>query len=213
MEKALIILEKNQVIQRGHFVLTSGQHSNCYVNKDAIYPHTEDISSLCKLFADQFKQCQVEVVIAPALGGIILSQWTAHHLSKIMNQEVLAVYAEKTADGQGFVIKRGYDRLLQGKKVLVVEDILTTGGSVKKVIDLVRQLKGNIVGLAVICNRGNVCAADVSCPDKFISLVEIELSSWKEDDCPLCKNNIPINIDIGKGREYLARKNSGSAKS
>lgn len=187
-----------------HIVYTSGKHGADYVNKDAIYPHTKETSQLCRAIAEQFADDGVEVVIAPTIGGVILSQWVAHHLTEITRREVLGVYAEK--EGDSFVIKRGYDRLVAGKKVLVLEDVMTTGGSAKKVIEAVRALGGNIAGLGVLCNRGGIMPRDVADPPKLVALVNIRLDAWDEAECPLCAKKVPINTNVGKGREYLARK-------
>jgi orotate phosphoribosyltransferase len=194
------------VITDSHIVYTSSKHGSAYVNKDAVYPHTRETSRLCRAIAEQFVDDNVQVVIAPAIGGVILMTWTARHLSdmSLNNREVLGVYAEK--DGDGFVIKRGYDKLLAGKNVLVVEDILTTGGSVKKVIEVTRALGGNIVGLAVLCNRGGITSQDVGGVPKLFALANVKLEAWDEAECPLCAQGVPINTDVGKGREFLARK-------
>jgi len=206
-QNVLRILNKTgAIIIDSHIVYTSGKHGNAYINKDAIYPHTKETSNLCLAIAEEFVNNKVEAVIAPAIGGVILSQWVAHYLSLINGSEVLGVYAEKTEDGNAFVIKRGYDKIIAGKNVLVVEDVLTTGGSVKKVIEAVRSLNANIVGLGAICNRGGVTAKDIGDIPNLFALVNIKFEAWDEADCPLCAKNIPINTDIGKGREYLARK-------
>jgi orotate phosphoribosyltransferase len=199
-----ILAKIHAVITDSHLVYTSGKHGSAYVNKDAIYPHTEITSQLCEEIARHFASSGVEVVIAPTTGGVILSQWVAYHLTKITGREVFGVYAEK--DGDGFVIKRGYDKILAGKKVLVVEDILTTGGSVKKVIDASRAVGGDVIGLGALCNRGGITVADVSNPPELFALMTIKLDTWDEADCPLCKKGVPVNTDVGKGREYLAKK-------
>jgi len=196
------------VIADSHIVYTSGKHGTAYVNKDAVYPHTKETSDLCRAIAKQFADDCVEVVIAPAIGGVILSQWTARHLSEITGREVLGVYAEKAESGDSFIIKRGYDKILAGQNVLVVEDVLTTGGSAKKVVEATRTLGGNIVGLGVLCNRGGITPEDVANPPKLFALVDVKLDAWDEVDCPLCTQSVPINTDVGKGKEYLARRAS-----
>jgi len=201
-----VLSKVGAVITESHIVYTSGKHGTAYVNKDAVYPHTKETSDLCRAIAEQFANDDVEVIIAPAIGGVILSQWTAHHLSEITGREVLGVYAEKAESGDAFVIKRGYDKIVAGKNVLVVEDVLTTGGSAKKVVEAARALGGNIVGLGVLCNRGGITPQDVADPPKLFALVNVKLDAWDEAECPLCANNVPINTDVGKGREYLARK-------
>jgi orotate phosphoribosyltransferase len=116
----------------------------------------------------------------------------------------LAVYAEK--DGDQFVIKRGYEKLIPGKNVLIVEDILTTGGSAKKVFEAVRALGGNVVGLGAICNRGGVTEGDIGLLPELYSLTSVNLDSWEANECPLCASDVPVNITIGKGKEFLARR-------
>jgi len=192
------------VITDSHLVYTSGKHGSTYFNKDAIYPHTELTSQLCEEIAKHFADKGIEVVIAPAVGGIILSQWVAYHLTKITGREVLGVYAEK--DGDGFVIKRGYDKLSSGKKVLIVEDILTTGGSVKKVIDTARGIGANVMGLGVLCNRGQIKPEDVSNPPELFALIDVKFDAWDEADCPLCAKGVPVNLDVGHGRKYVQAK-------
>jgi orotate phosphoribosyltransferase len=201
-----VLSDVGAVITESHLVYTSGKHGSMYVNKDALYPHTAETSLLCHVFAERFARDNVDVVIAPALGGIILSQWTAHHLSKINNREILGLYAEKVEGTKDFVIKRGYDKLLIGKNVLILEDILTTGGSVKKVVELVRGMGGNIVGVGALFNRGNIQPADVGGVPKLEALVIMELQAWDADKCPLCAEHVPINTNVGKGREFLAAK-------
>ena len=206
-QEALEILVKvGAIIRNSHIVYTHGNHGRDYVNKDALYPHTEETSNLCYDLAEEYSEHSIEAVIAPAIGGVILSQWIAHFLTVMgRNHHVLAVYAEKAEDGS-FVIKRGYDKLIANKRILVVEDVLTTGGSVKKLVEVTRALGGNIVGLGAICNRGGVTSVDVGNVPKLFALVNLKLEDWPEADCPLCKEGIPINMDVGKGREFLARK-------
>ena len=153
MDNVVDILKKvGAVITDSHFVYTSGKHGSVYVNKDAVYPHTAETSRIGELFAEKFKDVDIDVVAAPALGGIILSQWVAFHLSKLKDKEILGVYTEKTPDKQ-MIFTRGYDKLVKGKKVLVIEDLTTTGGSVKKVVDTVKAAGGNVVAVCVMVNR------------------------------------------------------------
>lgn len=201
-----ILSKVGAVITDSHIVYTLGKHGSAYINKDALYPHTAETSHLCWLFAKRFANDRVDVVIAPALGGIILSQWTAHHLSEMNDCEVLGLYAEKIEGTKEFIIKRGYDKLLVEKNVLILEDVLTTGGSVKKVVELVRGMGGNIVGVGALFNRGNIQPADVGGVPKLEALVTMELQAWNPDECPLCAQHVPINTNIGKGREFLVKQ-------
>ena len=201
-----ILTQVGAVITDSHIVYTLGKHGSAYINKDALYPHTKETSQLCRLFAEHFAQDNIDVVIAPALGGIILSQWTAYHLSQLTDREVLGLYAEKIEGTKDFVIKCGYDKLLAGKKTLILEDVLTTGGSVKKVVELARSMGAAIDGVGVLCNRGNIRTEDIGDVAKLYSLTSISLDAWEPDECPLCAQGVPINTSVGKGRDFLKKK-------
>ena len=232
-EQVLQALDKvGAIIIGSHVVYASGKHGTAYINKDALYPYTHETSSVCWVIAERFADSRVEVVLAPAVGGVILSQWTAYHLTEITGRNVLGVYADKAQNpgsplwyicfglrllwkripqlGYGptehFVIRRGYDEFIAGKNVLVVEDVVTTGDSAKKVIEVARAIGGNVIGLGILCNRGEVTPQDVANVPKLTALVNVKLDMWDEATCPLCERNIPINTDVGKGREPLARK-------
>ena len=196
------------IVSESHFVYSSGRHSSVYINKDALYLHTRTISALCQLMASPYSAEQVDAVVGPVLGGIVLSQWVAHHLNTSRAEgETLAIYAEKgseSADKQ-FFFNRGYDTYIPGKNILVVEDVLTTGGSARQVIELVRRQGGNVIGLSALCNRGNVQPADVG-HVAVHALVTIALETYTEEDCPFCRQQVPINTALGKGRAFLARK-------
>lgn len=201
-----LFARRGAILTETHAVYASGRHGSAYVNKDAIYPHVNDLSTLCRLMASGFVEDGVDVVVAPALGGIALTQWIAHHLS-VDGREVLAVYAEKSGDG--FALTRGYDQLVAGKRVLIAEDILTTGGSVAKVVSSVEAVGGVVIGVVALCNRGAVLAETLGV-SRLQALVDVNLESWSEDECPLCKRGVPINTTVGKGREFLARRGMGA---
>lgn len=206
MSSVLSILKKvGAVITDNHFVYTSGKHGSVYINKDAVYPHTEETSQIGKLFAEKFKDEEIDVVAAPALGGIILSTWTAYHLSQLKGREVLGVYTEKTPE-KNQIFTRGYDKLVKGKKVLIIEDLATTGGSVKKVVDTVRAVEGHVVAVCVMVNRDpeHVTSEVIGAP--FHSLSVLKAEAIEEKDCELCKRNIPVNTDVGHGKKYIEAK-------
>ena len=201
-EGVLNILQKVGAFRAGHFVFVSGLHADTYVNKNAMYPYTREMSQLCKTIAEKFTGKNIHAVIGPSTGGIILSQWVAHHLTEMERRDVYSTYADK--DGDGFVIKRGYDELIKGKNVLVVEDLVTTGGSLRKVIDAARAAGANVVGAVAVCNRGGVTSEMIGSPPEFVSLLNVQLDQWSAADCELCKAGIPVNIDVGHGKEFVA---------
>lgn len=197
-EEALKVFEKvGAVITGSHFLLASGLHSSRYFNKDALFPHTTDTSQLCRHIAI-FADSDIRVVAGPAIGGTILSQWVAYHLSDLLKVEVLAVYAEP-GPGDTMIFKRGYDKFISGSKVLVVEDVLTTGGSAKKVVNAVRALGGEVRGVSVLCNRGGVTVEDLGVP-WLHALATLPMESYAPDDCPFCRDGVPLTTDVGRGR-------------
>ena len=196
------------IVRDSHFVYSSGRHSSVNINKDALYLHTNVISTLCQLMAQPYNSDEVDVVVGPVLGGIVLSQWVAYYLnSRRASGESLALYAEKEGDGpdKQFLFRRGYDRYIPGKNVLVVEDVLTTGGSARQVIELVRMHGGNVVGLSALCNRGDVQPGEIG-NVPISTLITVTLKTFTEAECPFCQQQIPINTELGKGKAFLAKR-------
>lgn len=204
------LTDAGAIITDSHIVYTSGKHGRAYVNKDAVYVHTSTISELCRIMSAEFEADQIDVVAGPTIGGVVLSQWVSHHLNlRRKSGETLSVYSEEGDDQSGKirVFKRGYDALIAGKNVLVVEDVLNTGGSARKVVEAVRACGGNVVAVTVLCNRGNVQSADVG-NVPLHALTEVTLEAWAEEDCPLCRQGVPVNTAVGKGKAYLEAKSS-----
>ncbi len=200
-----ILKSVGAVLTDDHFVFTSGKHGEVYINKDALYPHVEQVSQVGRMFAEKYINVDVDVVAAPALGGIILSTWTAYHLSQLKKKEILGVYAEKMPD-KSMAFTRGYDKLIKGKKVLVIEDLATTGGSVKKVVDLVRDTGGDVVSVCVMVNRDpdHVNSEFIGAP--FDALGVLKVGAWDEQDLPEHIKKRPINVTVGHGKKYLEAK-------
>jgi orotate phosphoribosyltransferase len=195
------------LITGDHIVYTSGRHGSSYVNKDALYPHTMATSAVCAQIAQHFAAADIEVVAGPTVGGVIMAQWTAHHLGAILRREVMAVYAEEeqTDMGKARTFRRGYDALVAGRRVLVVEDILTTGGSARTVVEAVEKAGGSVVGVAALCNRGGVTAEVLGAPELY-SLARVPLESWAAEECPLCASDVPVNTRLGKGAAFVATR-------
>ena len=202
MDDVVQILKDSGAILEGHFIGVSGRHLSMYVNKDAWLPHTALVSRICRLIAEANKDKNIEVVVGPAVGGIPLSQWTAYHLSEITGREVLSLFTEKTSEN-GQIFKRGYDKVVPGKRVLAVEDTVTTGGSVKATIDAIVAAGGNLVQLTIILNRepANVNSATFGVP--MNALAELPSESFAENEVPDWLKKIPINTTVGHGAKYL----------
>jgi len=145
------------------------------------------------------------VVAGPSMGGIILSQWVAYHLGLLKDKEILSVYTEKQLD-ENQIFTRGYGQFVKGKNVLVVEDIVTTGGSVKKVIKSVENEGGKVIAACSIVNKDpvNINPKFIGVPFDYLTIVDTEV--YKEKDCPLCKAGVPINTKLGHGKKFLEAK-------
>ncbi len=193
------------IITDSHFVGTSGRHMSAYINKDALLPHTKEVAKIGRLFAEKFKNKNIEVVVSPAVAGIPFSQWTAFYLSKLSSREVLSIFTEKTPDNDQ-IFKRNYDALVKGKRVLVIEDTTTVGSSVKKVIESVKKAGGKVVAVSVMINRDPKLVNSKTIGAPFSALGIFKASSYEEKNCPLCKDGIPINTKVGHGKKFLESK-------
>ncbi|MFA6171815.1 MAG: phosphoribosyltransferase family protein [Patescibacteria group bacterium] len=199
------ILKEANAILKGHFVFTNGQHSDTYLNKDGLYPYAELTSEVGMMMAEKTKDLDIDTVVGPALGAIILSQWTAYHLSKLKGKVIYGVYTEKMPDkSQRFT--RGYDKFVKGKKVLVVEDWTTTGLSALKTVKAIQEAGGDVVAVCSMVNRNPDEVTDEFFGTKYLPLKAIKIQACNEDECHMCKQGVPISTEVGHGKEYLERK-------
>ncbi|WP_303856722.1 orotate phosphoribosyltransferase [Allisonella histaminiformans] len=177
------LLRKTKAILEGHFLLTSGLHSPLYVEKFNVLQHPEYTEQLCREFAEHFKDKGIQTVIGPATGGIILSQVTGRLLG------VRSIFTER--ENGKMTLRRGF-HIEPGEKVLIVEDIVTTGGSIKEVVDVVNKAHGDIVGIGLFVDRSGG-TADFGVPkEKVFPLLYLTVPTYKPEECPLCKQGVPI---------------------
>ena len=185
----LDIFKKTSALLEGHFRLTSGRHSGRFIQCAQALQYPDHTETLCRALAQRFQNQGVTTVIGPATGGIIVAYETARHLDS------RAIFAEK--QDRELVLGRGFE-LGRDEKVLVVEDVTTTGASVKKVVQIVREQGADPVAVAVLVDRSGG-KIDFDLP--FESLVSIEVDSYDPADCPLCKQNEPVtDPDFRKAR-------------
>jgi len=168
-------LRESGALLEGHFVLASGRHSGQYIEKFRLLERPHLTSRLCAEIASRFEDDNVECVVGPVTGGIILAFETARHLN------VRAVYAERAEDGKNFTFRRGF-KLAPGERVLVVEDIVTTGGSAQKVVDLVQSHGGQVVGVGLLVDRSDAGLA-IEAP-RVEALLRLEVKSYAPDEVP-----------------------------
>lgn len=168
-------LRESGALLEGHFLLASGRHSAQYIEKFRLLEQPRLTSRLCAEIARRFGDDGVECVVGPVTGGIIL----AFEVARILG--VRAVYAERADDGKNFALRRGFE-LKPNEKCLIVEDIVTTGGSAQKVVELVRANGGAVVGVALLVDRSNG-ALQIEAP-RVESLLTMQVESWAPGEEP-----------------------------
>ena len=175
-EKILEIFSATEVLQEGHFLLTSGRHSARYLQCARVFQYPEQAEKLCAELAARFSGQRIDVCLGPALGGVILAYETARHLG------CRAMFTEREQDGK-MALRRGF-RINPGERVLVLEDVVTTGGSVREVLELAGSLGGALTGVGAVVDRSGG-KVDFGVP--FVPLLRLEVETFSAADCPLCR--------------------------
>ncbi len=191
-KEILQIFQKCGALLDGHFQLSSGLHSEKYLQCALVLQHPDYTSLLSEALAKKFSAQKIDVVIGPALGGIII----AYEVAKFLN--VRALSAERVKGKM--LLRRGFE-INKGEGVLVVEDVITTGGSVKELIDLVRERKGEVAGLGAIVDRTDKDIIWLPESLQYDFLLKLKIKTFSPSDCPLCKQNIPLVKPGSKGKE------------
>ncbi|MFO7660569.1 MAG: orotate phosphoribosyltransferase [Candidatus Cloacimonadaceae bacterium] len=174
------ILQQEGALLEGHFQLTSGRHSSRYIEKIRILQNPEQASLLCKMIAERLAEHEFDAVAGPAYGGIALAFETARQLGSRF------LFAQR--QDEKMTVRSGFD-LSAIKSVVIIEDIVTTGGSVKEVIDYFKSVDINVAAIAAIVDRSGG-KVDFGC--EFIPLLTLDIPSWEAEECPLCKSGTPL---------------------
>jgi len=181
-EEVMKKFEDAGAIQKGHFKLTSGVHSDTYIQCAQIMQHPEFMHNLCSELGKKFRGDDIDVIVGPAIGGIIM----AHVMARVLGPWVRAVFTER--ENGKMTLRRSFE-IKEGEKVLVVEDVTTTGSSVREVIDIVKLRKGKVVGVGVLIDRSG---GEVDFGIKTEKLLTIDIKTYLPEECPLCKKGIPV---------------------
>ncbi|MBU1098866.1 MAG: orotate phosphoribosyltransferase [Bacteroidetes bacterium] len=179
-EKILETFKSTNALLEGHFLLTSGRHSNKYFQCAQVLQYTKQTSEICQVLAEEYKDKNIETVIAPAIGGIVVGQEVARQLGARF------IWAER--EDKKMTLRRSFE-IKKGERVLVCEDVVTTGGSVQEVIDIAKEKGAVVVGVGVIVDRSNG-KADFGVPMK--STLQLEVISYEPDNCPICKEGLEL---------------------
>jgi len=170
------IFKETEALLEGHFVLTSGLHSNRYFQCAKVFQYPWHAETLCREIANHFRSDKIDVVVSPAIGGIIVGQ----EIARLLN--VRSIFTERV-DGK-MTFRRGFS-VMPGERVLVAEDVTTTGGSVKEVMEAVREQKGVILGVTGVVDRSGG-KAEFGVP--YFSLLQMDVVNHPPENCPLCKS-------------------------
>ena len=180
-EEVRALLVKTGAIMDGHFLLTSGLHSPHYVEKFNVLQHPAYTAQLCAAMAEKFKDAQIETVVGPVTGGILL----AHETGKSLGTR--AIFTERV-DGK-MTFRRGFS-LRAGERVLIVEDIVTTGGSIKEVIKVVKAAGAVPVAVSMLVDRSGGKADFGDVPSTALLTMDVE--TYAPETCPLCAKGVPM---------------------
>lgn len=195
-----ILIDEGVVQLNGHYVYTAGDHGSYYSLKELVAARPHLISMFCREIASHYGSAQVQTVIGPDALGASFATWTAYHL---LSTEVQSCFAQKNSRGN-FKLRSAHVRMIRGRRVVIVDDNLTTGHTIRLLAQLVIEHGGIPVGVGVMCKRGDVTAESLGVPELFYA-TSLPTENWDEKSCRLCQNHVPINTDLGKGRQYLAR--------
>ncbi len=208
------------VFENQHFVYKSGKHGHAYINVDPVLYQPNAIATIATKIARASSRAGLpipEVVADPAVGAISFGLMVADRYNEQIAyksadigtrpgsypSQVMHVFADKLSDGSFALERTGFARACEGKRVLVVEDVLNSGTSTRAVIDCVRQAGGNVIGVSCFVSRGGLNATDLGVP-MFTAVVDIDMQQFEANECPLCEAKVPMVIDagLGKGRDW-----------
>ena len=179
-DKYIEIFKKTEALLEGHFILTSGRHSPSYFQCAKVLQYPQYLSLFSSELFDKFSNTNIDKIITPAVGGIVIGTEVGRLFEKP------TIFAER--ENGTMTLRRGFT-IEKNEKVLVIEDVVTTGGSVKEVMDLVLNKKGLVAGVGIIVDRSN---GAVDLHQNQISLVSLEVESYSDEDMPLSLKSIPV---------------------
>ena len=179
-KKSLDILRKTNALLEGHFVLSSGLHSSKYIQCARLLSHPSKAAKICKSFAQKIKKeyKKIDLILAPAMGGIVIG----YEIGRLLKKET--IFCERVKGK--FTLRRGFE-IKKGSKVLIIEDVITTGKSSLECVKLIKNSKATLVGFASIIDRSSKRTLKIK--QKIVSHLKIDVPTYK-------KNQIPINLKI-----------------
>ncbi len=188
----LNLLKETGAIMYGHFLLTSGRHSNVYIEKFRVLENPAALDEVCREMAEIVKNQNIELVLGAAIGGILISGGVGRHLS------VKHIFCERV--NEKMELRRGFC-ITKGQRIVIVEDIITTGGSVIELIELVERQDAEIMHVVNLVDRSS---GGVGFGVSSTALLTIPSESWEPENCVLCKQGMAITQRGRSGKEMEA---------
>ena len=176
--EGLKVLEEAGVLLTGHFILPSGKHSNRYVQCARLLQYPDKASKFLKSAVEKIKNLDFDIILGPAIGGVLI----AYELGRQLKKPIL--YIEK--ENGEMTLKRGLE-IKKGQKILIAEDVITSGKTVKESIELIETLGGEVVGIVCIVNKESL-----TMNQKIYSCINLNLKSYTKEECPFCKEKLPL---------------------
>lgn len=180
--EVLELFERSGALLSGHFLLSSGRHSGVYFEKFNVLQHPEHLVKLGSMLVARFKGLSIDRVIGPTTGGMVIAYEVARQMGKPY------FFAEPNEKGEGRVFGRGFS-LIPDEKILIVDDVLTTGRSLIEVLELVKRESGDILGVGVLLDRSG---GKVKLGQPYHALATLDVESFASEDCPLCREGKPV---------------------
>ncbi len=184
-KEVLALFEKSGGVLKGHFLLTSGRHSDTYMQCALLFDDAKVSETLCAELADRVKKYKPDIVVSPAVGAIIMGYEVSRHLG------LKNVFAER--ENGTFTLRRGFT-LPERARVLITENVVTTGGSVFEVMEMLKNYGAEVVAVASMVDRSNG-TVDFGVP--FITMLRADVKSYEADECPLCKAGMGVPVKPG----------------
>ncbi len=192
-KRVLEILESCDALQEGHFRYTSGKHGSRYFEKIRIVSRPHLVDELGRMMAVTMDDVRdgIDLVCSPAFGALVFGFATALHMGKNF------AFLQRNADG-GMTVRSGFREMLPGNRILLVEDVSTTGGSIKESIETLHAHDARVVQVGILVDR---TGGELELGVPYRALLTVKAESWKADDCPLCRQGIPISVPGSSGKK------------
>lgn len=176
--ESIEVLKECEAFLEGHFLLSSGRHSGAYCQMAYLQQYPDKCAEVMAHVAEKLKDTDVDVIVGPAMGGIVYAYELGRQLGK------RAIFTER--ENNVMTLRRGFE-IQKGEKVLITEDVVTTGKSSMETAKVIEELGGEVVGIACIVDRR---VNEIFCP--VYSAMQLEIATYEADECPLCKADIPL---------------------